>query len=277
LTSNYSMAILKVNRIKRSRYLFRLGFLKVENISQEGIMIMTNLSTHSLINDFTKEDMRLAKVLEELGLDTCCGGNKSLAEACGEKGLDPEAVLKTLVPGKKQVDSTEDEKNWLDADLTDLVAHIEETHHAYLKKAFPQLSSLIEKVVEAHGTRHPELADLKKAFALLRVDLEPHMMKEEQILFPMIRKIESGAGPEELHCGVQGPINVMRMEHQRAETLQEELRKITNNFTIPEDGCKTYRLMMEGLKNFDADLNVHIYKENEILFPRVLGVEADLI
>ncbi|MDA0691393.1 MAG: iron-sulfur cluster repair di-iron protein [Nitrospinae bacterium] len=240
-------------------------------------MFMTNLDIHSRINDFTKEDMRLAKVLEGLGIDTCCGGNKSLAEACREKGLDPKVVLKELVPSEEPVDSREEEKDWSDADLTDLVTHIEETHHVYLKKVLPQLSALIEKVVKAHGERHPELSDLQKIFALLRADLEPHMMKEERVLFPMIRQIESGAGPEELHCGTQGPINVMRMEHQRAEALQEKLRKITNNFTLPEDGCKTYRLMLEGLENLDADLNVHIYKENEVLFPRVLTTETDSI
>jgi regulator of cell morphogenesis and NO signaling len=240
-------------------------------------MLITNLNVHSLINDFTKEDMRLAKVLEALGIDTCCGGNKSLTEACGEKGLDPEVVLKELVPVEEPAGSVEEEKDWSDADLTDLVTHIEETHHVYLKKALPKLSSLIEKVVEAHGKRHPELSFLKKVFALLRADLEPHMMKEERVLFPMIRQIESGAGLEEFHCGTQGPINVMRMEHQRAETLQEKLRKITNNFTAPEDGCKTYGLMMEALESLDADLNVHIYKENEVLFPRVLNTETDSI
>jgi regulator of cell morphogenesis and NO signaling len=240
-------------------------------------MLMTNLGIHSLINDFTKEDMRRAKVLEELGIDACCGGNKSLAAACGEKGLDPEVVLKKLVPIEEPVVSAGEEKDWSDADLTDLVTHIEETHHVYLKKVLPHLSSLIEKVVKAHAERHPELSDLQKVFAILRADLEPHLMKEERVLFPMIRQIESGAGLQELHCGTQGPINVMQMEHQKAESLQVELRKITNNFTTPEDGCKTYRLMMQELKNLDADLNVHIYKENEVLFPRVLNTETQFL
>ncbi len=237
-------------------------------------MHMKNLDIHSLVNDFTKEDMSRTNVLEGFGIDTCCGGNKSLAEACGEKGLDPAVVLKELIPVEEPAGSVGEEKDWSDADLADLVTHIEETHHVYLKKALPKLSSLIEKVVDAHGVRHPELADLKQVFALLRADLEPHLMKEERVLFPMIRQIESGTGVEELHCGTQGPINVMRMEHQRAEALQDKLRKITNNFATPEDGCKTYRLLMETLENLDADLNVHLYKENEILFPRVLGTET---
>lgn len=235
-------------------------------------MLMTNLDSHSLVNDFIKEDMCRAQVLEGFGIDTCCGGNKSLAEACGEKGLDPAVVLKELTPIEEPVNIAEEEKDWSEAKLTELVTHIEETHHAYLKKALPQLSSLIDKVVAAHGTRHPELSDLKKAFALLQADLEPHLMKEERVLFPMIRKME--AGIEELHCGTQGPINVMRMDHQRAESLQDKLRKITHNFTPPEDGCKTYRLLMEELGNLDADLNVHIHKENEVLFPRVLSTET---
>jgi len=245
----------------------------------EGVMLMTNLGIHSLINEFTKEDMSRAKVFAALGIDSCCGGNKSLATACSEKGLDPEAVLKTLISGEEPAESaTTAEVDWSEADLTSLVAHIEETHHVYLKQALPRLSSLIEKVVGAHGKRHPELSDLERAFALLRADLEPHMMKEERVLFPMIRKIESGAGPEEFHCGtLQGPIGVMRAEHRQAESLQAEIREITHNFTAPEDGCETYRLMLEELKHLDADLNAHIQKENEVLFPRVLEVEKYLL
>jgi len=240
-------------------------------------MLMTNLNIHSLINEFTKEDMRRAKVLEGLGIDACCGGSKSLAAACAEKGLDPEVVLKKLVPIAEPEDSANEEEDWSEADLDDLVTHIEKTHHAYLKKVLPRLSSLIEKVVEAHGKRHPELLDLKEAFALLRADLEPHMMKEERVLFPMVRQMESGVPLQEFQCGLQGPIRVMQAEHQRANSLQLEIRKVTNNFSFPEDGCGTYRLMLAELKNLDTDLNIHIYKENEILFSRILNVETNLV
>jgi regulator of cell morphogenesis and NO signaling len=245
---------------------------------KEGIMLKTNLGIHSLINEFTKEDMSRAKVLEELGIDACCGGNKSLATACGEKGLDPDVVLKLLLPVEKPEEPAKEEENWEEESLTDLVAHIEATHHVYLKQALPNLSSQIKKVVEAHGERHPELSHLERAFTLLRADLEPHMMKEERVLFPMVCKMESGAGLEQFHCGtLQGPIGVMQAEHRGAEALQEEIRRITDDFTLPADGCETYRLMLEALKNLDADLNVHIHKENDILFPRVLDAEGHLL
>jgi len=240
-------------------------------------MLMTKLNINSRINEFTKEDILRSKVLEGLGIDACCGGNKSLAIACAEKGLDPEAVFKKLVSVNEQEDVANEQENWSEVSLTDLVKHIEETHHDYLKKVLPHLSSLVEKVVSAHGKRHPELLELQQAFTHLREDLEPHLMKEERVLFPMVRQMESGVALEEFQCGLQGPIRVMQEEHKRADSLQGEIRKITNNFSFPEDGCGTYRLMLEELKNLDTDLNIHIQKENEILFPGILNAEKYLV
>ena len=238
-------------------------------------MMKTHLDINSTINDFVKEDMRRSNVFEELGIDACCGGAKSLAEACREKGLDPQTVLDRLHTEDAAADSAAQEKDWSQAGLTELATHIEETHHTYLKKALPRLSALIAKVEAAHAARHPELLQLGKAFALLRADLEPHMMKEEQVLFPMVRKLDSRTGGSGVSGGMlQGPVRVMRMEHQRVERLQDEIRSLTQNFTFPEDGCQTYRLMLDELKILDEDLQVHIYKENEILFARLPGVEA---
>ncbi len=238
-------------------------------------MMKTHLDIHSSINDFVKEDMRRANVFEALGIDACCGGAKSLAEACQHKGLDPETVLDQLDIVDDAVDSAAAEKDWSQAGFTELATHIEETHHTYLKKALPRLSALIAKVEGAHAKRHPELLQVSKAFAALRADLEPHMMKEEQVLFPMLRQLDSGTGsagiPEAL---TKGPIRVMRMEHQRAEGLQDEIRTLTKNFAFPEDGCQTYRRMLDELKTLDEDLQVHIYKEDEILFARSPGIDA---
>ena len=140
--------------------------------------------------------------------------------------------------------------------LTELTEHLESTHHVYLKKALPRLVALMDKVHQAHSPRHPELTRLQTVVGNLRADLEPHLLKEEQILFPLIRQLEAA----------QGPIRVMRSEHDGAGELLKEMRTLTNVYVVPKDGCQSFQLFYEGLKELEEDTHLHIYKENNILF-----------
>ena len=140
--------------------------------------------------------------------------------------------------------------------LTELTEHLESTHHAYLKKALPRLVALMDKVHQAHSPRHPELTRLQTVVENLRADLEPHLLKEEQILFPLIRQLEAA----------QGPIRVMRSEHDGAGELLKEMRTLTNVYVVPKDGCQSFQLLYEGLKELEEDTHIHIHKENNILF-----------
>ncbi len=228
-------------------------------------------NTQTPVYKLVEDKIQLAALLEELGIDFCCGGKKTLEEACREHQLDPEEVLDRL---RNASTETSSEETSLAEDLTptEMVDHLEQTHHVYLKSALPHLTEVIEKVVNAHGSNHPELHELKTTYADLRSDLEPHLMKEEQVLFPMIRKLEAEGQDVEFHCGsIANPIRVMEMEHDRAGALMEQIKTLTGNFTAPEDGCGTYRLMMEELKTLVRDTHVHIHKENNLLFPEVLA------
>ena len=140
--------------------------------------------------------------------------------------------------------------------LTELTEHLESTHHVYLKKALPRLVALMDKVHQAHSPRHPELTRLQTVVENLRADLEPHLLKEEQILFPLIRQLEAA----------QGPIRVMRSEHDGAGELLKEMRTLTSVYVVPKDGCQSFQLLYEGLKELEEDTHLHIYKENNILF-----------
>ena len=227
-----------------------------------------DLSPEHSINDFLEQDFDRTKVFHALGIDTCCGGNKSLAEACAEQGLNLETVLARLNAAEEPVAGFDAQA----AGAAELADHIEATHHAYLRQNLPRLSALLEKVVTAHAPRHQELLDLQKAFALLRADLEPHLLKEERVLFPMIRNLETGtANTVPAPVPVTAPIRVMRAEHEQTETLQSRIRELTQDFTIPSDACNSYKGLMQGLKALDADLKEHIHKENEILFAKFSG------
>jgi regulator of cell morphogenesis and NO signaling len=236
--------------------------------------LSAQFTIHTPINDFIAKDVRRTGIFEELNIDSCCGGHRTLAEACAEKGIDPESVLSRLMTDSPESDPVAGVEEGMDGSLSEAVDHLLQTHHTFLKEALPRLAALLDKVVNAHVARHPELNTVQELFGELRADLEPHLMKEEQVLFPMIKQLESSGGTAELNCGpLQNPIRVMLAEHERVLTLFERIRATTRNFEMPEDGCESYRLLLTGLDELEMDTLLHIQKENDILFPQVLTMQ----
>ena len=145
---------------------------------------MPPITSQSTLGDLVTADPSLARQLERHGLDYCCGGSRTIAEACASQGLAVEAVIAELT-----TDADPPSPAWTTMAADDLVDHIEATHHRYLWQELPRLSALIDKVTSVHGARHPELDDVARCFETLRADLEPHLVKEERVLFPMIREL----------------------------------------------------------------------------------------
>jgi regulator of cell morphogenesis and NO signaling len=178
----------------------------------------------------------------------------------------------------KHAITTHDEdpqRDWLNASLTELCDHIEQTHHEYLRAELPRLTAIIAKVADVHSQAHTELRELNEAFAALRAELQPHMQKEEQVLFPAIRQLEAADGEASFPFGsVANPIRMMEHEHDNAGDGLSRIRKITNDFAVPADACNTYLAMLDGLRELETDLHQHIHKENNILFPRSLELES---
>lgn len=228
------------------------------------------------IGSLVTERISRSRVFERYGLDYCCGGKVALGEACKKKGLDCQEVLTALRESdvnEKGVDSTD----WRAASLTELANHIEATHHAYLNGELPRLSQLMEKVVNAHSKRYPDLVKVAETLEALREELTQHMAKEEQILFPLIRQIDSN-GPIDFHCGsVVNPIGVMEHEHNNAGQALDRLRSLTQDYQVPDKACNTYRALLAGLAELELDLHQHIHKENNILFSRAIALEQELM
>ena len=213
-----------------------------------------------------------ARVLERHQLDYCCGGAQHLSAACSETGLDPQIVLDELAEL-----GVEPAPDWADMGPVDLIDHLESTHHVYLTEEFPRLSALLDKVVGVHGGRHAELFEVQKTYEQLRAELEPHLMKEEQVLFPMVRELAEATEEPAFHCGtLQNPISVMLYEHDQAGDALARLRELTSDYTPPPDSCGSFQALYAGLAEFEADTHRHIHKENNILFPAVLELEAKL-
>ena len=230
-----------------------------------------NLTEENPVKDFVNANALLAtKIFNDLDIDFCCGGARTLRSACEEKGLVPGEVLQRL-HGAPQSSENGGSDDWASYSLTDLVDHIVTVHHKYLTQTLPRLAETLEKVIGAHGKNHPELFELKKAFLALREDLEPHLLKEENILFPMIKRLDETLEPQGAHCGgISNPIRVMLREHDRAGEILKRIRSLTQDYSPPKDGCETYNFLYNALKELEEDVHLHIHKENNLLFPEVL-------
>ena len=215
----------------------------------------------------------LAREFERRGLDYCCGGGRTLGDACGLIGADPDATIADLAAA---LIGGSDAAPWTTMTADALVDHLEATHHRYLWDEMPRVTALVDKIVSVHGGRHPELVDVAACLAHIRADLEPHMLKEERALFPMIRELAGSSGLPSFHCGsLRNPISVMLSEHDAVGDLLAQLRRLTDGYTPPADGCATYAACFKAMAEIEADTHLHIHKENNVLFPLVVRIEAE--
>lgn len=215
---------------------------------------------------------QLAREFERRSLDYCCGGRRTLGEACALIGLDPEATIAELLAAEARSGSAA----WTTMRPDVLVDHIEATHHRYLWDEMPRVTALLDKIVTVHGARHPELVEVASCFARVRADLEPHLVKEERVLFPMIRELATSASMPSFHCGsLRNPISVMLSEHDAVGDLLARLRRLTDGHTAPADGCASYVACFAAMAELEADTHLHIHKENNVLFPMVVQLEAE--
>jgi len=226
------------------------------------------------VRELAVEVPNATRVFEKLGIDYCCGGDQPLEEACANANLAIADVVRALEQsaGTSAGAATRD---WNAAPLGDLVDHIVEKHHTYVKAELPRLQALIAKVVGVHGKNHPELEQVQAAFSELADELGGHLMKEEQILFPYVKQMAGGRG-----CGpscfgtVKNPIYVMMLEHDNAGERLREMRQATSNYALPPDACVSYSTLFAALVEFEQDLHQHIHLENNILFPRAVQMEG---
>lgn len=220
-----------------------------------------------MLADLVIEDGRRARVLERFGIDYCCHGHRSLSDATAEADVDLDEVRKALDLPKVSARETarSQERAALAHDIID-------THHAYMWAEMPRLHALVAKVHQVHGDRHPELARVNDLFTEAVAALDPHMTKEERSVFPAISRLEKTGSP-----GGSGPladqINLLVQEHTVVGDLFKEINSVTGSYTVPEDGCASYRAMLDGLREMELDLHEHIHKENNILFPGALELE----
>lgn len=231
-----------------------------------------------MVKEIVKDDPIVAELavshpgvvpaLERLGIDYCCGGKRKLSEAAAASGHSLEEVACALE--EAEAESVDEDRDWGHASLAELSDHIVATHHRYLKAELPRLSDLFDKVIVAHGEHHGDvLVPLRNTFEGLREELEAHLMKEEQILFPLIRRREAGEAQLAMFP-VGEPIAVMEHEHNSAGQALASMRGISDDYALPSDACPTFHNLYHSLQQLESDTHLHIHLENNVLFPRAL-------
>ena len=226
------------------------------------------------VGDVVAADFRTAAIFQRFGIDFCCGGKRTLAAACRTATADPVVLceaLEALPPKGAAVDDL------TLCPLNRLTAHIVSTHHTYIRTSGPAITRYLEKLVKVHGERHPELARIERTFGQMLRELEPHMMKEEHILFPYLEELARASPEQPAVCPfgtVQNPIRMMEHEHEEAGAQMRLIRELTDDFRPPADGCTTYKVCFAELERFEADLHRHVHLENNVLFPKAVAREA---
>ncbi len=225
------------------------------------------------------KDLRKAEIFKKYGLDFCCGGKKTVKEACAEKGLDVTKIEQEL----QQADKNPLTRSlpYGDWSLDFLADYIVNTHHTYVHKTLPELRGYALKVAQVHGSRHPELVTIHHLVEAINKELTEHMEEEETSVFPFIKKIVAAKKSNDTAAmaqmgSVQNPVKDMEAEHEQAGKILESIRTISNNYALPQDACASYGLLFKMLQDFEDDLFTHIHLENNILFPKALELEKTL-
>jgi regulator of cell morphogenesis and NO signaling len=239
-----------------------------------------NFNDETKVKDIALSNPAARQILEDAGLDYCCGGGKSLHEACLHADVPAEEILKRLRENSKHL--SPDEANWASAPLVDLTRHIRDRHHRYVREAIARVQPLLDKVEAKHGESHSEIADIRRLFTEVGREMIMHMQKEEQILFPYIDALEKATSAHSsveppFFQTVRNPIHAMMKEHDAAGELVKQIRNASSEYTAPADACTSYKALYQDLRQFEADLHQHVHLENNILFPRAVEMETAVV
>ncbi|WP_288679137.1 iron-sulfur cluster repair di-iron protein [uncultured Clostridium sp.] len=211
----------------------------------------------------------VVKKFNDMELDYCCGGNKSLELALKEKGVDVDKFVEDLNKEFKEFKFENSQYvDWREKSSEELISHIVETHHGETFRLLKEIDPLMVKVFRVHFSHDPELLmKVHGLFGKLKCELEEHLLKEENILFPLMIKYDKAKNEKEKK-EIEEDIRIIVNEHEAAGDILKELAEVTDDYKVPEWGCISFKLLYDYLHDLEKDLFIHIHKENNILFPR---------
>ncbi len=231
------------------------------------------------VGEIAKKYFQTVKVFDDYQIDFCCGGKQSLVETCKEKSLNMTEIVEKL---EQSIRTSTDAPQFDTMPLDELIQYIESKHHTYVREQIPLLTKLLNKIAEVHGEIHPELIEVNAHFNESAGQLTMHMQKEEIVLFPLIQKLLQLKNKNKSmsilsSASVVHPIAAMVQEHENEGARFEEISRLTNNYTLPEGACNTFSAAYETIQAFEKDLHRHIHLENNILFPKAVILEEEVV
>lgn len=252
------------------------------NLSAIMFSQMPEIDESRPVTEFVQADYRTSAVFEKYNIDFCCGGKISLRQACEIRSLDIDLLKKELfeITRSLQASALSEWGNWT---IDFLVDYIQNIHHAYLVRALPLTGELLERFVRGHSTKYAWLPALLSLFRDLENKILPHLEQEETIFFPYIRQIAHAHASRESYAALlvrtmRKPLEeIMNDEHDYVSRFLTQCREWTNNYIVPPDACLTHKVCLLKLKELDNDLLQHIYLENDVLFPRALLMEKEML
>lgn len=244
------------------------------------VLISKNIAgtNEETLGEIVAKDLRKAQVFKKYGLDFCCGGKKTVKQACAEKGIDLTKIEYELQQTDIKFDTRPLPYN--DWSLDFLIDYIVNVHHSYVNKSLPEILTYATKVAQVHGNSHPELPAIHQLVKEINAELTAHLVNEEKVLFPYIKDMVASKKRTEIlppssFSTVQNPIHMMELEHETVGNNLGRIRALSNNYALPGDACASYSLLYRMLDEFEADLHTHIHLENNILFPKALAFEKN--
>jgi len=224
------------------------------------------LEDNLTVGEIVTNDFRTATIFKNAGIDFCCGGKQTLSEACSDKNIDQQELEKELSGLTDHGFPSHNFKDWDPAFLSDYIVN---THHKFVMKHLPELLFYTDKIANVHGNNHSELIEVAKIFEEINKELRQHLKNEEEVLFPAIKETLNQPSAKSKET-IKSEIERMFGEHDFAGGAMEKINRLTGNYRIPEDACKTYEVTLKLLQQFEDDLHVHVHLENNILFPKAL-------
>lgn len=242
----------------------------------------TQISEDSLISDIVVQDYRTSSVFLKYGIDYCCGGQYPLRYVCENQGLNLDTIKKELNNAVRDINvsTSLDFNDW---DIDFLIDYIEYVHHHYLKKNLSVIEEMLKNLIRSYKINNPCLLELADYFVGLRKDLLPHLEQEEKIIFPYIKQVAHAFKNQDSFASLlvrtlRKPVeNVMHHEDERLAQYIHRFRKLTNNYTPPPHSSIAYKVCYAKLRELDMDLAQHIHLENNILFPKAIAMEKELL
>ena len=241
-----------------------------------------NIKDDSYITDIVAADYRASYVFQKHNIDYCCGGKRPLRAVCELRGLDTEEIKRELHDSMRviQLSSSINFSSW---NIDFLIDYITNVHHAYLTVNFPEICETVERFTKGHAEKYPRLKELPGTLSALRDEILPHIEEENQIIFPYIKQIVHAYESREPYAALlvrtlRKPVeNLMHHEHEYIRKYLHKIRELTDNYTPPSPCCVTHKVAFLKLRELDGDLVQHIHLENNILFPKSIRMETELL